>query len=38
LIGWDKDSGLPTKEKLMELGLDEVVDELEATKVFDLCA
>ncbi|MFH1243181.1 MAG: aldehyde ferredoxin oxidoreductase C-terminal domain-containing protein [Pseudomonadota bacterium] len=26
--GWDKDSGLPTK-KLLELGLDDIADELE---------
>jgi aldehyde:ferredoxin oxidoreductase len=36
LRGWDKDSGLPTKEKLVELGLEEVANELEAAKVFDL--
>ena len=29
LMGWDKDSGLPTREKLVELGLREVADELE---------
>jgi len=27
--GWDKDSGLPTKKKLIELGLDDIVDDLE---------
>jgi len=26
--GWDKETGYPTKEKLLELGLDDVVDEL----------
>lgn len=30
LMGWDKDSGLPTKEKLVELGLEEVANELES--------
>jgi len=27
--GWDKDSGLPTKKKLIELGLDDIADDLE---------
>jgi len=27
--GWDRDSGLPTKSKLLELGLDDIADELE---------
>jgi aldehyde:ferredoxin oxidoreductase len=27
--GWDKDSGLPTKKKLLELGIDDIADELE---------
>ncbi|MFC1994864.1 aldehyde ferredoxin oxidoreductase family protein [Chloroflexota bacterium] len=31
LRGWDIDSGLPTKEKLVELGLEEIADELEKT-------
>ena len=26
--GWDKDSGLPTKKKLIELGLSDIADEL----------
>lgn len=30
LMGWDKDTGLPTKEKLVKLGLEEVADELES--------
>ncbi len=28
--GWDKESGLPTKKKLLELGLDDIADELES--------
>lgn len=28
--GWDKDSGFPTKEKLLELGLGDISDELES--------
>ena len=28
--GWDKDSGFPTRQKLEQLGLKEVVDELES--------
>jgi len=27
--GWDKDSGLPTKKKLLELGLSDIANELE---------
>jgi len=30
LRGWDKESGLPTKEKLVELNLEEVAKELES--------
>lgn len=30
VMGWDKDSGLPTKKKLLELGLEEVAGELES--------
>ena len=26
--GWDKESGLPTRKKLLELGLADVADEL----------
>ena len=33
LRGWDPDSGLQTKEKLLQLGLDDVADELKARKV-----
>ncbi len=29
MVGWDKETGIPTKEKLVELGLDYVVDELD---------
>jgi len=29
LRGWDRDSGVPTREKLSELGLDDVADDLE---------
>ncbi|MFC2105914.1 aldehyde ferredoxin oxidoreductase C-terminal domain-containing protein [Candidatus Bipolaricaulota bacterium] len=29
LMGWDKQSGLPTRRKLVELGLEEVADEFE---------
>ena len=32
LMGWDKDSGLPTKAKLLQLGLNEVADELDQMK------
>jgi aldehyde:ferredoxin oxidoreductase len=28
LRGWDKESGLPNKHKLIELGLDDVADDL----------
>lgn len=28
LRGWDKESGLPTKQKLIELGLRDVADDL----------
>jgi len=33
LRGWDPDNGLQTKEKLHQLGLDDVADELKARKV-----
>jgi aldehyde:ferredoxin oxidoreductase len=26
--GWDKETGKPTPEKLRELGLDEIIDEI----------
>lgn len=29
LMGWEKDTGLPTREKLVDLGLEEVSEELE---------
>ena len=28
LRGWDKKTGLPTKEKLIELGLDDIANDL----------
>jgi aldehyde:ferredoxin oxidoreductase len=30
LRGWDKDSGIPGREKLVELGLEGIAEELES--------